>query len=48
VRRISPIGQEAQPAADGRARKTDEAIDDIYPGRQRSQVGARTHARGGK
>ena len=33
---------EAQPAADRGARQTDEAIDDIHPGRQRSHVGART------
>jgi hypothetical protein len=44
----APIGQEAQPAVNGYSRKTDEAIDDIYPRRQCANAGARTHARGGK
>ena len=42
-----PTKPEAQTAADGRSRKTDDAIEDINPWHRRSHVGARTHARGG-
>jgi len=38
----APIDEKAQPAAAGLTRQTDEAVDDIHPGRRRANAGART------